>query len=626
MCGLVGYWSASPVTCCSEMLVEMAAKIKSRGPDAYGDWCDRDLGIGLAHRRLSVIDLSAAGTQPMQSSCGRLVIVFNGEIYNHWDLRDALHVEGCSVSWRGHSDTETLLECFSAWGVHKTLQKVVGMFAFALWDTEKRILTLGRDRLGEKPLYWGWCNDVLLFGSDLAALKAHPAFNAVIDRTALALLLKHNYIPSPFSIYQGIEKLPAGHFVEIRERDRRSDVVPIEYWSLHQKITEGLSNPFKGNTEDAISVLEAKLEESVRLQMLADVPLGAFLSGGVDSSTVVALMQRQSNNPICSFAIGFNEKGYNEAEYARLVAKHLGTDHTELYVNAEDALAVIPRLPEIYSEPFADSSQIPTFLVSQLAKQHVTVALTGDGGDELFGGYNPYQFAPRIWRMIRALPLSARRALVSVIGQRSVPNKLNKLLEVFPAQDRVHFYDLLMSYWQNPADVVIGAGNAPSLMRPLGWALQEESFEHLMMAIDAALYMPDDILVKVDRAAMANSLETRVPLLDHRVVEFAWRLPLDLKIREGEGKWLLRQVLYRHVPRELIERPKKGFSVPLGRWLRGPLKDWAATLLDENRLQQEGFFESSKVRRLWCQHLDEKMDHSRKLWSVLMFQAWLEKQ
>lgn len=627
MCGLAGYFSKySEPRDAGCILKSMTSAIAHRGPDDFGCWFDSSSCLGFAHRRLSIVELSSAGHQPMTSDCGRFVFVFNGEIYNHLELRAQLQAENTGLVWRGHSDTESLLACFSSWGVKRTLKAAVGMFAFALWDKQEQQLTLARDRLGEKPLYWGWCGDTLLFGSELKALKAHPDFNVEVDRGALSLLLRHNYIPAPYTIYQGIEKLPAGQFVQIKKGQRRSDVQTKTYWQLNQVIENGLANPFTGTDTHATDKLEHTISQAVSGQMLADVPLGAFLSGGVDSSTVVALMQQQSNQPVRTFAIGFDEPGYNEAEYAKEVARHLGTDHTELYVSAQDALDLVPRLPDIYCEPFADSSQLPTFLVSRMAKQHVTVALSGDGGDELFGGYNPYQFAPRVWGKLKVLPLPLRQIAFRLLSGLPLSDKLAKLLRVLPAKDKEQFYQILMSHWDHPDQLVIGGRTYPTLISsPEQWP-QTDSFEHWMMAMDAGQYMTDDILVKVDRAAMANSLETRVPLLDHRVVELAWQIPQHMKIRGGVGKWVLREVLYRHVPREMIERPKKGFSVPMGQWLRGPLRDWAEALLNEQRLVQEGYFVPRVVRRVWSEHLQGKRDHARKLWSILMFQAWLEKQ
>ena len=627
MCGFSGIFELTQTgEICSSTLLSMASAINHRGPDDTGIFVDNEAGIGLCHKRLAIVDLSPAGHQPMVSADDRFVIAFNGEIYNHLELRALLEAQSAAPVWRGHSDTETLLSCIATWGVGNTLEATVGMFALAVWDKQEQCLTLARDRLGEKPLYWGWCGSTLLFGSELKALKAHPDFNASINRNALALFLRHNYIPAPYSIYDGIEKLPAGHFVQIKKGQLRSDVVSVPYWSQKTVIEQGSKNPFVGTDSDAVDLLEKTISASISGQMLSDVPLGAFLSGGVDSSTVVALMQKQSSRPVRTFAIGFDEPGYNEAEYAKQVARHLGTQHTELYVNSDDVLALIPNLPDIYCEPFADSSQLPTFLVSKMAKQHVTVALSGDGGDELFGGYNPYQFAPRVWNTIKLLPLPLRQLAARLLVDAPLPDNFVKLLNVFPSKDRHDFYHTLVSHWKEPAQLVKGVEQLPTLLNdPRQWPVTD-SFEHWMMAMDAGQYMIDDILVKVDRAAMANSLETRVPLLDHRVVELAWQLPLHMKIRNGVGKWVLREVLYRHVPRAMIERPKKGFSVPLGQWLRGPLKDWAENLLHEMRLEQEGYFVVAKVRNVWREHLNGKHDHARKLWGVLMFQAWLEKQ
>jgi len=611
MCGVSGFISSEALTdSATQTLRSMAAAITHRGPDDSGAWHDAQTGVGLAHTRLSIVDLSPAGHQPMQSACDCYVMAFNGEIYNHVKLRDQLKAEEKAPAWRGHSDTETLLACFVAWGIEKTLQATVGMFAIALWDKQEQVLTLARDRMGEKPLYWCWCGDTLLFGSELKALKTHPAFKADIDRNALALLLGYNYIPAPYCIYQGIEKLRAGHFVQIKQGQACESSVPVPYWSLKTVVDAGLANPFSGSDEQAVDRLEQQISDSIGLQMLADVPLGAFLSGGVDSSTIVALMQQQSARPVKTFAIGFNEPGYNEAQYAKEVAAHLGTDHTELYVGTKEALAVIPKLPHIYCEPFADSSQIPTFLVSQMAKQQVTVSLSGDGGDELFGGYNPYQFAPKVWQAISKLPFALRQLAANVLVGMPLPDKLHKLLMVLPARDREVFYKVLMSHWQQPEQVVIGANAAPTVFdSPARWP-QVDSFEHWMMAMDAQQYMADDILVKVDRAAMANSLETRVPLLDHRVVELAWQLPLHMKIRNGVGKWALREVLYRHVPRQMTERPKKGFSISLAQWLRGPLRDWAEALLEETRLKREGYFHAALIPKLWSEHQNGRRDNA----------------
>lgn len=621
----------------------MVASIRYRGPDDFGVWCDERVGIGLGHARLSILDLSPEGHQPMVSASGRYVISYNGEVYNFAELRSELGVVG--QKFRGHSDTEVMLAAFEEWGIEKAVQRFVGMFAFALWDKQTRTLTLARDRLGEKPLYYGWQGEAFLFGSELKALRAHPAFRAEVDRNALALLLRHNYIPAPYSIYQGISKLSPGCLLTVSLSQRNPRIVP--YWSGKQAIEAGLAHPFEGSESAAVSALEALLKDAVGQQMVADVPLGAFLSGGVDSSTVVALMQAQSSRPVKTFTIGFHEEGYDEAPHAKSVARHLGTEHTELYVMPKEAMDVIPRLPALYDEPFSDSSQIPTFLVSELARRHVTVSLSGDGGDELFGGYNRYFWATNIWRRVGWVPQPMRAALVGALMalppsawngvfrwlSRFLPvgwryanpgDKLHKLAEVLAVRTPEEIYLDLVSHWKQPTEVVRGTHEPPTVLTdPARWA-DLPDFEQRMMYLDQMTYLPDDILTKVDRAAMGVSLETRVPFLDHRVVEFAWSLPLSMKIRHGQGKWLLRQVLYRHVPKELMERPKMGFGVPIDVWLRGPLKGWAEELLDEARLQREGYFDPRPIRRKWAEHLTGRRNWSYYLWDVLMFQAWLE--
>jgi len=625
----------------------MAAVLHHRGPDDSGMWADGAAGIALAHRRLSILDLSPSGHQPMVSPSGRFVIVFNGEIYNHLSLRQ----ERGELPWRGHSDTETLLAGFEAWGVEATLQKTVGMFAIALWDREDRSLYLARDRMGEKPLYYGWQKNCFLFGSELKALKVHPAFEGEIDRDALTLLLRHNYVPAPHTIYKDIHKLLPGTMIRFSAVDGKTVVgdVPKPYWSMRSAVDNSLADPFVGRDHEAVTSLEARLKQSIGLQMIADVPLGAFLSGGVDSSTVVALMQAQSSRPVKTFTIGFEEEGYNEAVYARAVAKHLGTDHTELYVSSDETRAVIPRLPTLYDEPFSDSSQIPTFLVSKMARQHVTVALSGDGGDELFGGYNRYSLMSTIWRYVRRVPRGVRHAAVLAIQAlppetwnrvcdplaRMLPkhlravqlgDKVYKLAEILECADPEAIYYGLLSHWRQPANVVIGANEPDTVLTDPRASKGLPDIEQYMMYLDTVSYLPDDILVKMDRAAMGASLETRVPFLDHHVVEFAWRLPLSMKIRNGQGKWILRQVLDKYVPKALIDRPKMGFGVPIGSWLRSPLREWAEELLGEERLRREGYFNPAPVRRKWNEHLSGKRNWQYHLWDVLMFQAWLEHQ
>lgn len=647
MCGVTGFLqpsgpSAEKITAIADA---MARRIEHRGPDDSGIWVDPALGVALGHRRLAILDLSQEGHQPMRSADGRWVLVFNGEIYNHRAIRDEIDRAGAAPAWRGHSDTEVMLAAVGAWGLDAALRKFVGMFAFALWDREARTLFLSRDRLGEKPLYYGWQGDAFLFGSELKALKAHPAFRGEVDRDAVALMLRHSYIPAPYSIYKGIRKLPPGTYLKISMAEKEGE--PIPYWSLREIAEHGQAEPFAGSDTQAVATLESRLTEAVGLQMVSDVPLGAFLSGGLDSSTIVALMQAQSSRPVKTFTIGFKEEGYNEAEYAKRVARHLGTDHTELYVTSEQAQSVIPRLPALYDEPFADPSQIPTFLVSQLARQHVTVSLSGDAGDELFGGYTRYFWASSIWRILGRMPKPLRkgaalglgalspRALNGVYGQlsRFLPrrfgmarpgDKVSRLADMLGAASPEDMYRDLVSHCQDPAQVVIGSSEPPTVLtRRSAWPATHH-FEERMMYLDAMSYLPDDILVKVDRAAMGVSLETRVPFLDHRVVEFAWQLPLSMKMRQGQGKWILRQVLYKYVPKELIERPKMGFGVPIDSWLRGPLREWSEALLDESRLKREGFFDPAPIREKWREHLCGERNWQYFLWNVLMFQAWLE--
>jgi asparagine synthase (glutamine-hydrolysing) len=641
MCGIAGFVDASSSVTADEwpaILDRMGNALAHRGPDDSGVWLDRDTGVGLSHRRLSILDRSPAGHQPMASASGRYVLAFNGEIYNHLDLRDQLG----DLAWRGHSDTETLVAGFEKWGIEDTLRLSVGMFAMAVWDRNIRTLTLARDRMGEKPLYYGKQGATFLFGSELKALRQHPAFEGVIDRGALASYLRYFAVPTPRSIYRGIHKLRPGSLLRLALGNLEWGE-PTPFWSLRDIAEGGQREVFQGSDVEAVTVLESKLLDAIRLQQIADVPLGMFLSGGIDSSVIAALMQAESRRPIRTFTVGFHEAGYNEADHAKAVACHLGTDHTELYVTPAQAQSVIQRLPTLYDEPFADSSQISTFLVSEMTRRHVTVSLSGDAGDELFGGYNRYVWAakilgcPRPLRAVLARGLTTlspsvwnrvHRALVPImpasLAFSSAGDKAHKLASVMGAEDQSDIYLRTVSIWSSPTDVVLGAEEPPTLLDDSGAWPDVAPFEHQMMALDAMTYLPDDILVKVDRAAMGVSLETRVPFLDHRVVEFSWRLPLSMKIRDGQTKWPLRQILSKYVPKELTERPKAGFGVPIDTWLRGPLRDWAEALLDVSRLRQEGFFDPAPIRQKWAEHLDGQRNWAHQLWCVLMFQAWLE--
>ena len=646
MCGFVGIFSckSEPYKHAEVVVSKMAERIIHRGPDDSGVWVDAEEGISLAHRRLSIIDLSATGHQPMHSACGRYVLVFNGEIYNHLALRTELQNAGSATLWRGHSDTETLLAGFAVWGVVDTLKRAVGMFAFALWDRVELCLTLGRDRFGEKPLYYGWAADAFIFGSELKALRAYPGFDNPINRGALALYFQHCTVPAPHSIYEDIFKLQPGFVLTLHTNGLTDRSLSIEpYWRLTDAVREGMANPVENETE-AVSLLDGALREAIALQAVADVPLGAFLSGGVDSSTVVALMQTQSERPVQTFTVGFDEAGFDESPHALAVAKHLGTEHHELRVSSADAQSVIPLLPQLYDEPFADSSQIPTYLVCKAARQHVTVALSGDAGDELFGGYNRYFWAESIWNRIAWLPSGVREVIGT--GIQKVPSEAwDKLGRMLPGGhgiarlgDKSHklahrmktvkslddLYRSLVTEWPEEIELVKGAKRLQTSLDDKSIVIGITDSEHRMMLWDSLTYLPDDILTKVDRAAMGVSLETRVPFLDHRVAELAWRLPLHMKIRGKEGKWALRQVLYKYVPRELIDRPKAGFGIPVGQWLRGPLRDWAEALLDEQRLEQEGYLNPAPIREIWRQHLSGRHDWTVRLWTVLMFQAWLE--
>ncbi|MGB5749944.1 MAG: asparagine synthase (glutamine-hydrolyzing) [Desulfobacterales bacterium] len=649
MCGIAGFLSSIHIPKdCAGWLYGMARTMANRGPDDEGIWFDPKEGVGLAHSRLSVIDLSPEGHQPMSSMSGRYIIVYNGEIYNYKKIRSELN--GMNIRWRGHSDTEVLLAAIDTWGLEEAIKRSNGMFAFALWDRREQILWLGRDRLGIKPLYYARTKNGIVFGSELKACKMYPNFKAEIDRCSLSLYLRHNCIPAPHTIYKSTWKLRPGHLLRIpRDSLHEGGMIPQSYcyWDSRTIAEAGQNNCVQSTTDEVIEQFDKLLRDSVKKRMVSDVPLGAFLSGGIDSSTVVALMQAQSSRPVKTYSIGSFNRGYNEAVYAKEVARHLKTDHTELYVSPQEAMETIPILPTLYDEPFSDSSQIPTYLVSKLARNHVTVSLSGDGGDELFGGYNRHFIVHEIWRklgwihpLLRTVTAKSLRSL-SPVRWDNLFYKINRLLpakkQFNRAGDKIHkfseilslltpesMYQDLCSHWKKPEDVVVDGYEPLTNVTDPEFHANLSDFSHWMMYMDLISYLPDDILTKVDRASMGVSLEVRVPFLDYRVVEFAWRLPLSMKIRNGQGKWILRQILHRYVPKELVDRPKSGFGVSIDSWLRGALKEWAEELLSEKRLKEEGFFNLEPIRKKWAEHLSGSRNWQYHLWDVLMFQAWLE--
>ncbi len=636
MCGITGFleFTERHRQERQSTLARMTARLEHRGPDDVGYWLNPSGQVALGHRRLSILDLSPRGRQPMESVCGRYVLVYNGELYNFRALRQTL--ESLGRSFRGDSDTEVLLEAIARWGMLEALRHFRGMFALAVWDRRERCLTLARDAIGIKPLFYGWGRGSFLFASELKAIREHPSFVGEINRQALTLFLRHGYIPAPHSIYRNFFKLPPGCLLTVKSEhvgQNVRDITPSVWWSLSEVVSQGAREPFQGSPEQAVRALDRQLRESIRSQMVSDVPLGALLSGGIDSSTVVALMQAESDRPIRTFTIGFEEQSHNEACYARAVAEHLGTDHTECYVTAAEARDVIPHLAQWYDEPFADSSQIPTALVARIARRHVSVCLSGDGGDELFCGYDRYEVMPQRWRAINRWPHGVRRvtARVARMVADRLPlaiarRKLKTLAEFAALQNPLELYTRFNAHWRDAQTLVVPDDRPPeSIEAPI--VIPEPILDHFpetMMYLDAGTYLPDDILVKVDRASMAVGLEVRVPLLDQQVVELAWRLTHDVKVRDRQPKWVLRQVLDRYVPRRLTDRPKMGFGVPIDSWLRGPLRDWAEELLSVERLRSQGLLHPEPIRARWREHLTGRYNWQYLLWDVLMFQAWLD--
>ena len=644
MCGITGFISQSSIDY-NAVLLKMVEKLNHRGPDSHGVWYDNNHAIGFGHARLSIVDLSETGHQPMISFSKRYSMVFNGEIYNHNSIRETIELER-TINWKGTSDTETILTAIEIWGIEKTIESCIGMFAIALWDSSEKQLTLIRDRMGEKPLYYGWVNENFVFASELSSIKSFPLFNNQINRDALMLYLRHCSIPDPYSIYENIYKLEPGCSIVIKLG--KKEIIKKQYWSTEKIANQNNSPTFIGTAHDAVQELEKLLKNAVKIQMQADVPIGAFLSGGVDSSAIVALMQSQSEKKVNTFTIGFDQKQYNEAEHAKKVAAHIGTNHHEAYMSNKEILDIVPLLPKIYSEPFSESSQIPTFLVSKIAKQKVTVSLSGDAGDELFCGYSRYQLADKSWSKISKIPYFVRKKVSSGINlfpqnfwqtvlqplnsrkdkngiQINPADKLLKAAPLLAFKNRKEFYSKgFMTHNLDAINWVIGSKESNTIFDTN--SIQIDNYLSEMMTIDQLTYLTNNNLTKVDRAAMANSLETRVPMLDHNIVSFAHSIPIEYKLRDGVDKWVLREVLYKYVPKQLIERPKMGFGVPLAEWLRGPLRDWCENLINQKRLEEEGFFDAKIIRTKWQEHLSGKRNWENQLWDVMVFQDWLDEQ
>lgn len=651
MCGIAGILNSRGITTdqLDHEILQMISALEHRGPDDSGTWLDIDFGLALGHRRLSIIDLSPEGHQPMTSASGRYIAIYNGEIYNYLEIQKDLISK--RHSFRGHSDTEVMLAAFDEFGPKESIKLFNGMFALVVWDRSNKEILLASDRMGKKPIYYGWVGKSFVFASELKALYQLDGFDNEIDRSSVALLMKYNYIPAPYSIFKNIRKLQPSSLVTIPFRSLNDKYPtlpePERYWSIKEVAENGTLDPFHGSENNIIDNLDSLLSDAVGKRMISDVPLGALLSGGIDSSLVVALMQKQSNRPVKTFTIGFHEKAYDEAPHAKAVAAHLKTDHTEIYVSADDALEVIPLLPQMYDEPYADSSQIPTYLVSKLAREHVVVALSGDGGDEIFGGYLYHSMLPKMWNKISRLPLLLRKLVAgfllfpteqswdrcarslnvlfpSIYKQRNFGNKVHRVAAIMDSSCPLDFHHGLVSHWKETRHLVNNYEEPSTQFSTPETLPKLNSLNEVMMWLDSITYLPDDVLTKVDRASMSVSLEMRNPLLDYRIIEFSWRLPLSFKIRDNQGKWILRQLLQRYVPKHLFERPKTGFGVPIDSWLRGPIKEWAEALLDEKRLKEEGFFNPDLVRKIWAEHQSGKRNWKSQLWNVLMFQAWHE--
>lgn len=647
MCGFAGFLGAKNIRnkhLVHSILKKMNDRLIHRGPDSEGYWCNFDSEIFMSHRRLSIVDLSFSGTQPMISKSSEFTIVFNGEIYNHLEIRQEIKKINPGISWKGTSDTETLLASLDFFGIENTLKRLTGMFSFALWSNKTKTLTLARDRIGEKPLYYGWQGSGMarsfLFGSELKALREHPSFENSINRNSVNLFMKYNNVPAPNSIYKNIYKLMPGNFLQISLANQEFKI--IQYWSLAQIASNAFNNPIFDTDNNIINNIESILKNTIKQQMIADVPIGAFLSGGIDSSSVVALMQNQSNQKINTFSIGFEEKNFDEAKNAMKIAKYLGTNHNELYVSSKEAMSIIPSLPIYYDEPFADSSQIPTFLVSRLAKKNVTVSLSGDGGDEVFGGYNRYYYADKYLNICNRLPGRLSNILKNFILGISVQTwstifstlkinnnfgeKLYKVAKIIEEKNFYRVYDFLISNWGNPESFVLGTENnnidSKYILDP---PLQPYDSAIQLMILDMLNYLPNDILTKVDRASMGVSLETRLPFLNHELIEYMIRVPKKFKINNGIRKWALKKILNKYIPEKLVNRSKSGFAVPIDAWIRGPLREWTDSLINEKNIKSEGFLNYNEIDKKWKEHKSGKKNWHHELWAVLMFQSWTNK-